>query len=62
MNTLQKIKELVDKALIDEAKLQKGIFSRGREARKALSSIQKLTKQARIEILNKMKEIQEGKK
>ena len=63
MNTLQKIKDLVDKALLDTKKLEeKKTFSRGREARKALSEIAKLTKAARNEILIEMKKIEEERK
>ena len=63
MNTLQKIKDLVDKALLDTKKLEeKKTFSRGRKARKALSAIAKLTKTARNEILIEMKKIEEERK
>lgn len=63
MDTLQKIKELVDKALLDNQKLcEKGVFSRGREARKALGEAQKLIKEAKKEILAEMKKIEAERK
>ena len=57
MKTLDKLKELVEKAYGDSQKLfEKGTHSRGREARKTLSEIAKLCKLAREEVLEKMKE------
>lgn len=57
VETLEKLKELMDKAYQDSQKLfEKGTNSRGREARKALSEISKLCKIAREEVLKKMKE------
>ena len=56
METLEKIKELLEKAQIDSQKLfEKNNFSRGREARKALTEISKLCKLAREEMLDRMK-------
>ena len=63
MDTLHKLKELMDQAMDDSTKLfEKGTHSRGRSARKALSELSKLCKAARQEILDKMKEIEADRK
>jgi len=60
MDTLKEMKRLLESAMIDaERCFTKGTFARGREARKTLSEISKLCKQAREELLQKMKEEKE---
>jgi len=59
METLQKMKELMDQIMIDSQKcFEKGTFSRGRAARLQLSELAKLSKLARAEILEQMKKNQ----
>ena len=57
METLNKLKELLEDIEIDSSKVfAKGTVTRGRSARKKLSEVSKLCKQARQEILDKMNE------
>ena len=63
MQTLQKLKQLMDQVMLDASKLEdKKTFSRGRSARQALSEISKLCKTARSEILEEMKDAKQEKK
>lgn len=56
METIQRMKELMDQIVTDGQKCyEKGVFSRGRSARLALSELAKLSKLARAEILEQMK-------
>ena len=57
MDTLNKMKEILEEAMKDGEKcMQKGTITAGRRARKQLSELSKLCKQARQEILDKMNE------
>ena len=54
-DTFQKLKQLHDQIQVDSQKAFSGTVSRGRSARKALSELSKLCKQARQELLEQMK-------
>jgi hypothetical protein len=62
MKTLEEMKQLIEQVILDAQKLEeKGTYSRGRSARKALSEISKLCKSARSEVLQMMKDKKEEK-
>lgn len=62
MKNLEKFDALVKQIVSDTNKCyEKGVFSRGREARKGLSELAKLCKDLRKDILDRMNELKSDK-
>ena len=62
MESLHKLEELVQQIIEDAKKCkEKGVYSRGRSARKSLSELGKLSKVIRAEILDQMHKIEHEK-